>query len=311
MTPYGSAPAMPPPVTAAAAALRASCGCEQWCTPSFATTHCLDCSKCGGCAHLHCERLLSPRPPPAPPAMPPGSYAPPPPWASQLLAAPSPGVGRYHVRDVLNQRYRDGRTSNDLASAGVLVHIFDGGLNPQWPWSPGGYGHDYLSASILNARPRLGGGSTAKDSPVLHNGMAVVVSPTSRLRCAYPQDGNTNNWYWPKVPLGGCGPRLCTPRDLRHLWTCDHARSLPCALPPSMFANMQQIFEARDDTIGACAYTEVIIAIDGLAFDAFVGVPEETHRAALRFFGLNAHQLPNLQFADLRQGGNAGGMLFV
>lgn len=188
--------------------------------------------------------------------------------------------------------------------------MLDGALNPAWPWLRTG-ARDYLSASLLNNRPRIGGGETSKDAPILNTlAAAVVISPRSKLRCAYPQDGNTLNWHSGKVPEAGCGPRMCRGDvDLHQLKLCKHGDDMPCALPPRMFDKMLQLFEAREDTIGACAYTEVIIALDGIAFDALVGFPQQTHDALLHHFGLNAHQLPNLNFASLTQGQQ--GMLFV
>ena len=310
-----SSAAPPAPLPAAVLAYRSRCGCESWCLPQFASIYCKRCSSCGGCAALRCERFVSPPPPPSPPHLPPappGGYLSPPPV--QVSAVPPPDVPSGYVRDRLNARFRNGRPSNDLEAAGVLLHVLDGALNPSYPWRPLSAGKNYLSASILNARGRSSGGRTSKDMPILdvytEESAAVVLSPRSRLRCSYPQDGNTNNWAMGKVgpAMAGCGPRLCSEADLHALPLCKHEDSFPCAMPPAFFERMLRLFEAREDSVGACAYTEVVLALDGLAIEAMIGFTDGVHRRVLDHFGLNANQLPMLKFARLHQDG--GGDLF-
>ena len=90
---------------------------------------------------------------------------------------PAANVSTAFVRDKLNARHAHGRPSNNLADAGVLVHVLDGGISPGHPWIGGARG--FLSASLLNARKRPHGLYTG--------GPAVVISPLSKLLCAYPQ----------------------------------------------------------------------------------------------------------------------------
>jgi len=59
----------------------------------------------------------------------------------------------------------------------VLVHVLDGGVDSHRPWLPGQ--RDYLSASILNTRKLPHG--------LYGGGVALVLSPASRVRCGYPQ----------------------------------------------------------------------------------------------------------------------------
>lgn len=202
------------------------------------------------------------------------------------------------VRDRINQRYYAGRISNDLAAAGVIVHAFDGGLAYDRPWTDGGQG--FVSASLLNAMKTPHGLYTGDP--------ALIVSPSSRVLCSYPQDSGTKSWRLPKVSVNGCGPSFCG-RDARAYSGTDqwprprHDAGYPCAFPPNMFATMMSIF--YNATVDESAYTEIVVDNEPQTFavEAVVsfnledkGRARTVHRKIIEHWGLNAHQLPLLRW---------------
>ena len=129
----------------------------------------------------HRPQQLSPRastpPPPRPLSSPPSSPPPPPPPAPRL---PPP---------VLNARFAQGRPSDDIATAGVLIRQFDSLSNEGKPWLPcrgsgslewcRKYG-DRFPSSIVNQEARK-----------LYYGESgiggFVLSATAEYWCAYPE----------------------------------------------------------------------------------------------------------------------------
>ena len=93
----------------------------------------------------------------------------------------------------LNRRFREGRPSGDLASAGVLIHQFDGilfGADAQWPWQSAQrpwQSRAFFSAYLANkCLPPLATGAL----PLFSDTTAgVVLAPTARVLCAYHTDG--------------------------------------------------------------------------------------------------------------------------
>ena len=218
----------------------------------------------------------SPKPlPPLPPATPPPPSLPPP---LQVAALPPPDVEEGYVRDLLNRRYRTGHATNDLSQAGVLVHTFDGHLDPQHPWRTihGGWMEQYsfiLSASIINARK----------SGLFNRNGGVVLSPRSTTLCSYPYDGGAMDYQY------GCGPSMCSEPD--NVWGC--------AFPPSMLYRMLQMFYGRFQS----PYNEVVVRADGIIIEAFVAGRNNDvaamHARTLTHFGLTSAQLPLLRFGGV------------
>ena len=160
-----------------------------------------------------------PSPPPSPPfSPPPGSNvmpaAPPLPHGAISAASrsvslpPSPPRLQSPVqrRDgetaaTLNVRFAEGRPSNDLASAGVLLRQFDSLGDPANPCLPCpshlwcGKFSDRWSASLVNSRVRHLYDGAKAGSAVGHVAVArpggIVLSPSVELFCAYAQDGNS------------------------------------------------------------------------------------------------------------------------
>ena len=122
-----------------------------------------------------------------------------------LLPAPlAPENGIHDLVDVLNERFRSGRPSNDLTEAGVVVHQFDdagfntttrvaksGGVSKWAPWTPCPKGQwcnkfsDRFSTSVINA-----GAPYAFSA---HNGGLVISADTasSGALCAWATDGRS------------------------------------------------------------------------------------------------------------------------
>ena len=87
---------------------------------------------------------------------------------------------------LLNRRFRDGRPSGDLASAGVLIHQFDGilfGTDGQRPWQS----QAFFSAFLTNSKMRA---SASGGLPLFSDSAAgVVLAPTVHVICSYHTDG--------------------------------------------------------------------------------------------------------------------------
>ena len=207
---------------------------------------------------------------------------------------PPPDVAAGVVLDRINARYFAGKPSNSLSEAGVLVHVLDGGLNGGEPWLPGGAWRDYLSASLFNARKLPHG--------LYSGGTALVIAPSSKVRCAYPQDSGTKSWTTAKAakgphghPLAGCGPRMCSKADAPFP-SPRHDSGYACAFPPQMFKECLEAFDSYSTDVSA--YTEVVVDLSvGFAFEAVVGHGSSAvHQAILKHFGLNERQLPLLSF---------------
>ena len=146
----------------------------------------------------------SPPSPPRPPPRPPGSTA-----------------------AIIDARFRNGRPSNDLREAGILLHQFD--LLEDWDagrgfapchsgWCDGRY--DHASFSIINP------GSPQTFST---NG-GVILVPSARIECSYAADGGTQSQ------------------------SIGHACSLDTAFPPDRLEDMLRRHA------GSGGYNEVVVA---------------------------------------------------
>lgn len=264
-----------------------------------------------------------PTPPPwiAPDPQPPWMAPPPPPHPLQIHALPHPAVAAGAVRDELNRRFYGGRVSpRTVAEAGVLVHCLDGNLNDTHPWLDA-QGWGFCSASLLT-RLRIG-------RQGLFNGRAaLILSPSSRWSCGYPQDSGTRSWHAPKVVVGGCGPAFCasmsaggtarqgeataihtankTNGSVTTSFTTAQATGFPipntitrshgypCAFAPALFTTLFDIYLGSEES-----YAEMIVSTDAFAIEAVVGLRRRDwrmHQRILDRFGLNARQLPLLEW---------------
>lgn len=132
---------------------------------------------------------------PAPPPTLPSPPAPPP-------SIPSPPRPPFLLVETLNRRFREGRPSNTIEEAGVLVSILDGDEDREHPWKRPFSTRDHISSSLVNAR-----------HPDcywhLFNPGFVISSDQvqNRLRCSYAWDegtykvgGSSGCAYWTAFP---------------------------------------------------------------------------------------------------------------
>ena len=177
------------------------------------------------------------------------------------------------VTDRINARFNDAHPSNDLCLAGVLIHAFDGHLDPHAPWqvSTNGWMATYsrvLSASIISSRK----------AGVFNTNGGVVLAPTSTLLCSYPYDGGAMNY------ANGCGPSTCS----------EPTNIYGCSFPPSMTYRMLQIHERGRQW----PYNEAVIDGAGLVIEAVYGgaAAAGVHAQLLAHFGVSRNQLPLLVY---------------
>ena len=205
----------------------------------------------------------SPPPPPLPPPLPPPPPKPPPPLEAEARIS--------H----LNAQFEAGQPSNQLRSAGVLLHTFDAiDANRDDPWNPcgdqdwcGRY-NDRWSVSLVNRRmPSFFRGSGHGNEP--HGGFvldSLALAPTSSgISCAWPVDGGMGNSV--------CSPDQpsCTP-GCRDGFECNstqgNTESGYCWFGPDRLQDMMTLQEQlapqrnRNDLCGDddCKYNEIIIS---------------------------------------------------
>ena len=217
----------------------------------------------------------------------------------------------------LNARFADARPSNDLAEAGVLLRQFDTLDDKNHPWLPcpkDGPDNwcfqfsDRWAVSVVSPRAKhLYYGTNGKGG--------LVLAPTAKLFCAYPEDGNS----MAKVchPLGGDGVRCipgCYPKgqwcpELHHAWSC--------SFPPTHLKEALQAQEGRIDF--RMRNNELVVdlssvsanlpsAIEGFFYFPGSGAAErakaaEARQAFLGMYGLTEADGPPLLLVDLSDGG--------
>ena len=157
----------------------------------------------------------------------------------------------------------------------MLIHTFDGHLDPREPWHTiqGGWMAQYsriLSCSLINVRK-----SGIFHSPTAGGG-GVVISPASRVLCSYPYDGGAMNYEL------GCGPTWCSEPD--NVWGC--------AFPTSMLYRMMEIHEGGRQW----PYNEVVVDQSQMDIEAVWGGADARamHARLLTHYGRDETQLPFL-----------------
>lgn len=177
-------------------------GLDQYSRCEYAHGKCV-----AAAANVACPRPPSSPPPPPSPSPPPPPRPPPPrpPWT----------VPTVKVVDVINSRFSGGHASSDLASAGVLVRVFDDLTDPERPWLPcprdkpwlAGCARfsDHFSASLV----------WPGHTEVYTTGRGgFVLRPTAvRQVCFYHMDGTTMS------KAGNPCPEFCTSPGAR-MWRC-------------------------------------------------------------------------------------------
>lgn len=184
-------------------------------------------------------RPRMPDPPPAPPLMPQPQLPPP----STRMA------------DRINLDFRNGRPSNNLEGAGVILHQFDAmdDRDPDHhPWELG-IGRrdtgDRVSAAIVNAQMQP---DPSGNIPIYSFSLAgLVLSPThNNLMCSYSWDvGSMERKCWPQGLSDICIPGCSRGNNDREPWCAAGSgdwkfRNPPCAWRPQNLADM---LAARDE----------------------------------------------------------------
>jgi len=193
---------------------------------------------------------------------------------------------------MLNERFRGGGRSNDLAAAGVVVHQFDSldDTDPaRQPWQPGANWRalgDRISATIINARMTH---DPAGNLPVysLSNAGYVLNPFVNRMLCAHPFDVGSVNRVCGSHSYPNCVPG-CTTIDGRAKQWCEPGDEdpWPCAWRP---ANLGSVMAAREDLRAANVKPRMKHHDDGkfyaeLVFDASHFIRGLPHSMDAMFF---------------------------
>ena len=163
---------------------------------------------------------LPPAPPPSspprlpiqqPPTHPPTPWSPPTAswWHRQEAARRADGVVR-----LLNHRFMNGTPSNDLATAGVLVHVFDFGMATDF-WNAHGWAEfvDRVSGSVFNRRLpyvyaygfHTAGGNGIEDHTAASGIVLEPGAAQDALWCAWSGDAGTTGKPACRPSCGGQG----------------------------------------------------------------------------------------------------------
>lgn len=274
-----------------------------------------------------------PAPPPAPPRLP----FPPLPPPLPPHPPPPPSTPFVSVVDKLNKRFAEGKYTNNLAEAGVMLHQFDGLDDPNpngEPWRPGAGRWDVsdrISASLVYA-------SMARDKAgnlPLYSfdlGGIILSSEFNRLLCSHP--GDVGSLARKCAVLGGEGE--CVPGcsvQGESPW-CLAEWNFYCAFAPSRLADAMQtrdelskrgefyhhkmwndgkfydehIFDAFTFTSNLPKSIVAFFFIRGNCGDAYDGPKCESyvrlaHANFLRHFGLTRDDVPLVRL-DLFKKGN-------
>ena len=200
----------------------------------------------------------SPLPPPPPPEAPPLEKF----WLRPL--PPPPPLDVQQIVADLNTRFADGRASNVLSEAGVMLHTFDatdavrGGRVDVWnpcpeSWWCADYA-DRLSASLVNTRLRsffwaaeIGSEISAAMGGFVLDARAMEPSNSSIL-CAWGADAGTMGMKC--HPMGVHADGSCIPGCRAGQQCSDLHRSDHCWQPPYKLKDMVEKHEARARTEG-------------------------------------------------------------
>ena len=162
------------------------------------------------------------------------------------------------VIGMLNERFRAGVASNDLAAAGLLLHQFDSMDDPDprgQPWVPGagkpvheGYpSGDRVSATLVNAHMKPEPAPQAHRIPLYSLSLAgIILSPErNTLKCSFAFDAGTLERTCLE-PSETCIPGCTHPSIRGHpaLWCERNNHRWPCAWRPS---DLHQMLEVREE----------------------------------------------------------------
>jgi hypothetical protein len=204
-----------------------------------------------------------PPPPPPPPPLPPSPPFPPPPPAPPGPPPPPFAVDMQDTIDGMNARYEHGVPSNELATAGVLIHLFDDTEGDE-SWLPCSSGKwcseigDRISATLISKtlpwlRP-IGGRV---------KGAGFIFDPThTGTRCSYYEDMDTQSKRCARSGAASCVPGCCSQDGLPNY--CDNTdagvflKERQCSFKPDTLIYMLQNQELRAQG-GHTSYNEVVV----------------------------------------------------
>jgi len=220
--------------------------------------------------------------------------------------------------NILNARFAAAHPSNVLSEAGVLLRQFDSLDGHDKPWIP--CPRDGLESWCFKFSDRWAASIVSPKARHLYYGTqgvgGLVLAPTAKLFCAYPEDGDSMG----KVcdPLGGdgisCIPGCYPPGqqcpEVHHAWSC--------SFPPT---HLKEALQAQEDRIGFLSRNNELVidtssivsslphAIEGFFIAVGAGGPERStvqvaHRAFLAAYRLDEAHAPPLVLLDLDSGGN-------
>ena len=280
------------------------------------------------CRHGDAKLLPPPPTPPSPPSPP----SPPPPPSPSSPPPPSPPpphplppiADRDAVERVkyINKRFVDGHASNDLATAGVIVHQFDRTENSNQPWI------GCVDDDVNRRRLGIGGRTDSADcmnygqrmsSSIIYGRMApegagpiplfdpttpgIVFRPElSKVLCSYSSDAGSRS-----RGKDGCddGVNFCPSKIGKVDGWCDGRPHLPGDLIHMLQGHLHAINCPRcwNEVIISAKWSEDHLPESIEAFFYPVDVSEEqyryirtVHRDFLEFYGLSDLDKPLLEF---------------
>lgn len=210
-----------------------------------------------------------------------------------------------HVKAVsltdFNARFRNGKPSNNLEEAGVLVHVIHDAGSDEWkPWlpCPETWCHPprkFFSCSVINANLQAHGAKEITTFGMNHP-LGFIVSPkVNHLSCSYPVDGGS---YDQTCTKPGQNEKNCVPGCRK------------ISFPPTELEKMLDVHAK----IYTSSYNEVVLTVDqwvaslpdtieAVFFSPRCGAcrteAEHVHKEFLQRFSLSSCDVPLLSFDSL------------
>lgn len=147
----------------------------------------------------------------------------------------------------MNQRFRDGASSNDLAQAGVLLRQFDALDDPAKPWLPCPHTGPTAWCASLSDRWAASVVNTHARHLYLYDKGGLVLFDQPTLFCACPEDCNSQSKVCEKL----YGDETCTPGCFPPEGHCTPGgRAYDCSFPPHQLADALRAQETTSSFAG-------------------------------------------------------------
>ena len=221
---------------------------------------------------------------------PPPSLPPPPPPLPSPFPNPPPRQPSPPVLSDLNARFRNAKPSNDLAEAGILIHMFDQTESKvhRWRGCPNHKGDSSVEGNDCQLfGDRFSASMVVKDKAVLFGGGGgIIFRPGfNKIRCSYGGDGGTRNG-------DGCADGSFCPSSRSALdgW-CDGAPHRPRDLQ-NMLRWWGQHATTYNEVIVDASYMDAHLpqSIEAIISDAAV------HKQFVDFYGVSPRDYPLVGF---------------